>query len=137
MSVTELRSFDNYFSANIVLTWLESRGITCYLKDEYTVTIDPLLTNAIGGIKLVTHSKNQYEARALLREYDEDYRKSVKCPACSANEIQLIARQDTPNILIAFLSWLFASYAVSTTNVYKCGNCGYESELLPQNPHNQ
>jgi hypothetical protein len=133
MSVIELRCFDNYFSAHIVLTWLESRGITCYLKDEYTVTIDPLLTNAIGGIKLVTHSGNQYEARALLREYDEDYRKSVKCPKCGANEFQLVAKQDAPNVLIAFLSWLFASYAVSTTNVYKCGNCSYESELLPLN----
>ncbi|MEO7802017.1 MAG: hypothetical protein ABIR81_08460 [Ginsengibacter sp.] len=133
MGVTELRSFDNYFSANIVLTWLESRGIRCFLKDEYTVTIDPLLTNAIGGIKLVTHSGNQIEARALLREYDEDYRKSAECPKCGANDIHLIAKQDAPNLVVAFLSWLFASYAVSTTNVYQCGECGYESEHLPQN----
>lgn len=134
MDAVELRSFDNYFSANIVLTWLESRGVTCYLKDEYTVTIDPLLTNAIGGIKLVTHSRNQYEARTLLREYDEDYRKSAICPICRSNDILLVAKQSTPNLLVAFFSWLFASYAVSTTNVYQCSSCGYESDQLPQNP---
>ncbi len=31
----------------------EEEGINCWLKDENTVTIDPILTNAIGGIKLM------------------------------------------------------------------------------------
>lgn len=43
-----IRTFDNYFSANIILTRLQDSGIRCFLKDEYTVTIDPILSNAIG-----------------------------------------------------------------------------------------
>ena len=31
-------------------------GIRCWLKDENTVTIDPILTNAIGGIKVMVDS---------------------------------------------------------------------------------
>ncbi len=133
MNVVELRSFDNYFSANIVLTWLGAKGIPCYLKDEYTVAIDPLLTNALGGIKLVTHSRNQYEARVLLREYDDAYRKNVACPVCGSHDILLVAKQDAPNLLMAFFSWLFASYAISVTNVYQCSSCGYENDYLPEN----
>jgi hypothetical protein len=53
MELVTIQSFDNFFSANIQLTRLRAVGIECYLKDEYTVTIDPLLSNAIGGIKLV------------------------------------------------------------------------------------
>ena len=40
------------------MTKLRDAGIQCYLKDEYTVTIDPLLTNAVGGIKLVINKKD-------------------------------------------------------------------------------
>lgn len=132
MSVVELRAFDNYFSANIVLTWLQARGIICYLKDEYTVTIDPLLSNAIGGIKLVTHARNQKEAFTLLKEYDEDFRNTVECPVCGGDDFMVATRQTTPNLIIVFLSWLFANYAVSSENVYRCNNCGYENAQLPE-----
>jgi len=48
-----LTTFDNYIEAHIALGRLKEEFINCYLKDEYTVTIDPLLSNAIGGIKLM------------------------------------------------------------------------------------
>ena len=75
-----LRSFDNYFLANITLTKLQDAGVECYLKDENTVTIDPILSNAIGGIKLVVKEQDAAEARELLQQFDEEYLKSVKCP---------------------------------------------------------
>ena len=53
MNLVTVKTFDSYFSANIILTKLHSEGVECYLKDEYTVTLDPILSNAIGGIKLV------------------------------------------------------------------------------------
>lgn len=48
-----LTTFDNYIEAHIAMGRLKEEFINCYLKDEYTVTIDPLLSNAIGGIKLM------------------------------------------------------------------------------------
>ena len=60
MDIIVIKTFDNYFLANISLTKLRDAGVECYLKDEYTVTIDPILTNAIGGIKLVV-KKEDYE----------------------------------------------------------------------------
>jgi len=35
-------------------------------------------------------------------------------------------------MITAILSWLFSNYAVSAENIYQCGNCGYESNTLPE-----
>ena len=53
MNFIQVRSYDNYIYANIVLSMLQDSGINCHLKDEYTITIDPLLSPALGGIKLM------------------------------------------------------------------------------------
>ena len=68
MDIVTIRTFDNYFSANILLTRLRHAGIECYLKDEYTVTIDPLLSNAIGGIKLIVKKTEELKQEGCCRE---------------------------------------------------------------------
>ena len=128
-----LKTFDNYFSANIILTRLQDEGINCYLKDEYTVTIDPILSNAIGGIKLDVDERHVERAAALLAKYEVEYRQSAQCPQCGKNEIQLVPKKDAGNFITAILTWLFSSYAVSAENIYQCSNCGYESKILPEN----
>ena len=67
MQYRELCSFDNYISAHIVLGMLQEEGISCHLKDEYTITIDPLLSPAIGGMKLMVH-ENQYNRAIELMD---------------------------------------------------------------------
>lgn len=55
MSFVPVFSFDNYIDANLRMGQLQEEGINCWLKDEHTVVIDPILTNAIGGFKLMVH----------------------------------------------------------------------------------
>lgn len=131
MNMITLRSFDNYFYANITLTKLEDAGIECWLKDENTVTIDPLLSNAIGGIKLVVKESDAPEAIRLLQQFDEEYMSAVKCPKCGETAITLINKPGVTNFLTAIFTWFISSYAVATEQVYKCGKCGYESKTLP------
>lgn len=132
METVTIRTFDNYFSANILLTRLRHEGIECYLKDEYTVTIDPLLSNAIGGIKLIVKKSAEGEARKLLRIFDNDYKNYITCPQCGSHDVLLVPRQSAENLLTALVSWLFSAYAVSAENVYKCSACGFESKALPE-----
>jgi len=132
MELIILRTFDNYFLANILLTKLRDAGLECYLKDEYTVTIDPLLSNAIGGIKLVTKKSNASKAYALLKLFDQEYRNAVRCPQCGSNDILLMPKQSTENMLTAIASWLFSAYAVSAENIYQCNKCGFQSGVLPE-----
>ena len=135
MELVTIRTFSNYFSANILLTKLRDGGIQCYLKDEYTVTIDPLLTNAVGGIKLVVNKEDAQEVFELLQQFDEDYRRNAVCPKCGSHNIELVPKRTAANMITAILSWLFSNYAVSAENVYQCGNCGYESNTLPEPLH--
>ena len=132
MELITIRTFNNYFLANILLTKLRDAGIHCYLKDEYTVTMDPLLTNAVGGIKLVINKKDSQEVFELLQHFDEDYRRNTVCPKCGSHNIELVPKRTAANMITAILSWLFSYYAVSVENVYKCSNCDYESHTLPE-----
>ena len=67
MDLVILKTFDSYFLANITLTKLHAAGIECYLQDEFTVTIDPILSNAIGGIKLVVKKEGERCGSPLRR----------------------------------------------------------------------
>jgi hypothetical protein len=59
-------AFDNYIPAHIAMGRLEEEGINCWLKDENTVTIDPFLTFAVGGIKLMVVSSQAERAMGIL-----------------------------------------------------------------------
>lgn len=132
MELVTVRTFNNYFSANILLSKLRDGGIQCYLKDEFTVTVDPILANAVGGIKLVVNRNDAAEVFELLKKFDEEYKNNAVCPNCGSNDIELVPKRNPANMITAILSWLFSSYAVSAENIYKCGACGYESDTLPE-----
>jgi hypothetical protein len=66
----EIRAYDNYLYAHIVLGKLQAAGINCHLKDELTITIDPLLSPALGGIKIMVAAAQVDRALELLRETD-------------------------------------------------------------------
>ena len=68
MDFIQVRSYDNYIYAHIVLSMLQDAGINCHLKDEYTITIDPLLSPALGGIKLMVAGSQLERALQLLVE---------------------------------------------------------------------
>jgi len=66
-----LMTFDNYISAHIIMGRLKEEFINCYLQDENTVTIDPLLSNAIGGIKLMVAEQQAERAMEILNTKSE------------------------------------------------------------------
>jgi hypothetical protein len=49
---------------------LQAAGINCHIKDEYTITIDPLLSPALGGMKLMVEEADLEEALKMLEERD-------------------------------------------------------------------
>ncbi|MEJ7610323.1 MAG: DUF2007 domain-containing protein [Ferruginibacter sp.] len=133
MQTVTVKTFDNYFSANIILTRLQDAGIGCYLKDEYTVTIDPIISNAIGGIKLDVDVRDAEKAQDMLRSFHEDYMRAATCPQCGKHEIIEVPSQAPKNIITAILTWVFSSYSVSAEYIYECQHCRYQSKTLPFN----
>ena len=68
-----IKSFDNYIPAHIALGRLKEEYVNCYLQDEYSVTIDPFLSNAIGGIKLMVAETQLDRARQILEDLKEQH----------------------------------------------------------------
>lgn len=132
MEFKTLRTYQNYFTAHIMLTKLRQAGIECFLNDEFTVTIDPILSNAVGGIKLVVKTEDAAEVEKIIESFEEAYRKNAVCPKCGGNSIVLVAKKNTPNLLTILLSWLFSGYAVSAQGIYECEDCHHQMESLPE-----
>jgi hypothetical protein len=68
MRYVQLISFDNYIDAHIALGKLEAAFINCHLQDDYSVTINPFLSNSIGGIKLLVAETQAERAGQVLSE---------------------------------------------------------------------
>jgi hypothetical protein len=115
-----------------MLQRLEEEGIKAYLQDEYTVTIDPILTNAIGGIKLMVYKDQLERAVELLNGFEQTYKEAVVCPQCQSSNIHFIPQpNNVKNWVTALVTWIFGSYAVPVKEVYHCSDCGYQSESMP------
>jgi hypothetical protein len=130
MEMITLRTFDNYFTANILLARLQDEGINCELKDEYTVTIDPLLSNAIGGIKLAVYQSQVGRAEELLHKYHAENVQNALCPDCKAVAIDEEIRP-VNSLLAKIFNKLFKKYEMPLETVYYCKNCNWESRVLP------
>jgi predicted RNA-binding Zn-ribbon protein involved in translation (DUF1610 family) len=120
--------FDNYVPAHIAMGRLQDEGFDCWLKDENTVTIDPILTNAVGGIKLMVDENQAKDAWSLLTQLDKNHRARLLCSKCGSGNIELVSTPRKPlNWLSAITTFLFSSYALTVEKVYHCFDCGYES----------
>ena len=71
MKFIAIRSYDNYIPAHIAMGRLKDEFISCYLENENSVTIDPFLSNAIGGIRLMVAETQAGRAIELLDKDDK------------------------------------------------------------------
>lgn len=115
-----------------MLQRLEEEGIKAYLKDEHTVTIDPILSNAIGGIKLMVYEEQANRALELINSFEQAYTNAIACSRCKSTNVHYVTQsKDITNWFTAIVTWLFGNYALSIKKVYRCFDCGHESESLP------
>ena len=134
MSFVPVFSFDNYIDANLRMGQLQEEGINCWLKDEHTVVIDPILTNAIGGIKLMVHETQKERAMDLLRIMRNREKENHACPHCGSFNVEyIITNRKASNWLMAIVTFLLGSYAVATEKRYHCFDCGEEFEEKDRN----
>ena len=127
MEFITIHSYDNYISAHIAMGRLEEDNIQCWLKDENTVTIDPILTNAIGGIKLMVASLQAERAISILRKLENEHKALHPCPECNSLNIELVSTpRRAANWVSALFGFLFTSYAMPVEKVMHCFDCGHE-----------
>lgn len=116
----------------MMLQRLEEEGIKAYLQDEYTVTIDPILANAIGGIKLMIYKEQLERAIDLISSFEHAYKQAVVCPHCRSANIHYVTKPvNVSNWFAAMVIRLFGKDALSLKKIYQCSNCGFKSDFLP------
>ena len=97
------------------------------MKDEYTVTIDPILTNAVGGIKLMVDEKKADEALDILNTLREEYKATLACPHCGSHDIEFVSSpRKASNWVSAIFSYLLGDLALAAEKQYHCFKCGHE-----------
>ena len=62
---TTIAVFTYCSEAKIIKGRLESEGIEVFLSDELTIDTDPLVSNAIGGVKLKVFTENVEKANKI------------------------------------------------------------------------
>ena len=132
MEYIALRSFDNYIEANIVLNMLQHANINCHLQDENIITIDPLLSPALGGIKLMVHHQQAERAWDVMEEAEKKYLRSIPCPVCKAHTLEaVILKKNYSCKLAALASLLMNGRTLKLSKQYRCRSCGYDFKELP------
>ncbi|MEO1031247.1 DUF2007 domain-containing protein [Winogradskyella sp.] len=117
--------------AQIVKGRLEADGIDVFLRDNITIDTDPLVSNAIGGVKLKVRSKDVQKAKAVLnsiRKYSiNDEGKAIVCPNCGSQHIEMYSTITSFKSLFFFLvGFISGTLPFSTRYQYKCEDCKTE-----------
>lgn len=88
---TTLAVFDYTTEANLVKSKLDSEEIRTRLLDEKTVDSDPLISQAIGGVKLQVYIEDVDKALKIyndIRVYKTfENGDEIHCPKCNSTRI--------------------------------------------------
>lgn len=98
---TILATFPYSTEAQVTKSKLEAEGLRVMLLDEKTIDSDPLISQAIGGVKLLVYNDDVTEALKIynrIRVYEKDKNgEGIVCPNCESTKI-LIADLTRKNI---------------------------------------
>ncbi len=117
--------------AQIIKAYLESEGIQVFMVDNFTIDIDPLFSNTIGGVKLKVLSNQENKALELLssiKKYSlNDDGKAIHCPNCNSEKIQMFTTvRDLRSFLWYVFGLFFVAFPLYVKYTYKCRNCNTE-----------
>jgi|SRR6218665_169583 len=128
MKFVPLRSYDNYVPAHIDMGLLKEEGIESWLKDEHSVTVNPVLSYGTEGIKLMV-SEWQFDNahEALIRAQAADI-VQTHCPGCGLQPLFFVKRIDRKpsSWLESLMAFFLGKRILEAEDVYSCTHCNYE-----------
>jgi hypothetical protein len=93
--------------ANIMKSKLESEGIPCFVADQNMININPLYSNALGGVRLQVRQSDIQEAQEILQlKIQSAVPDAPPCPRCGSKDITYSKLPGILNIL-SLLGLLF------------------------------
>jgi len=132
---TKIGSYQYSYEALIVKGKLEAEGIEVFMADGFTVDADPIMSNAIGGVKLFVKTIQLTDAMGILSEISryslDNEGKAIHCPNCNKEQVSVVSTVKDKKSLFSFLFsfGLFGTLPFYTKYKYRCDNCGNEFEI--------
>lgn len=135
---TTVAKFQYSSEAQIIKGRLESEGIQVFLSDNFTIDTDPLVSNAIGGVKLKVYTEDVINAKHILDSIEkysmDDDGSPIICPNCKGEKIELFSTiKDAKSffaLIFAFITTLFIStLPLYSKHKYRCEDCKTEFDL--------
>jgi DNA-directed RNA polymerase subunit RPC12/RpoP len=138
---TTIARFQYTTEAQIIKGRLEADGIKVFLKDHLTIDTDPLVSNAIGGVKLQVLAKDAMEAKHILSTINQysldDDGNQIECPNCSSGKIELFSTITDFKSFFAFLvGFMFGTLPFHTRYKYTCEACNTQFSKEDIKPNN-
>jgi len=127
-----IATFSTPFDANMAKSVLESADIPVFIADEYTIGINWLYSNALGGVKVQVPESVACEARGILALQTEqpatdELSATDTCPQCGSKNTE-----DFMDKRRSFFTWLLLGIPLLLPSEKKrCRNC-WHSWKLPQ-----
>jgi DNA-directed RNA polymerase subunit RPC12/RpoP len=114
-----LGAFEYPADVQVIKGRLEAEGIYVFLRDENFLNTDPLVSQAIGGVKLQVYTRDKDKAIEIYDEYrryaQDDEGNPIVCPNCKAE------RSEVYYLRKGFLNKLFPFFEKKK---YRCLSCG-------------
>jgi predicted RNA-binding Zn-ribbon protein involved in translation (DUF1610 family) len=112
--------------ADFLCTLLEASGITTLVPDQGTVTANPTLAHAIGGIRIQVAERDLARAREIVNERATPSESGLfECPQCGSNSVQY----ENVSKRFAFMTLImFGIPLLWRKRQCKCDACGHTME---------
>jgi hypothetical protein len=127
-----IATFPDALKAQIMRGRLEAEGIPAFIADEHTITNQPYLYMAYGGVRLQVAEQDQDRAQAILNagesfpgeatpEYFPD-----QCPNCHSDKVVETTSVNNPSLLTVLRNLLLSHNPQPSVRRFSCSNCGYK-----------
>ncbi len=136
-------SFTYPSEAYPLIAKLREENIPCTLSNEHVVLIDPLISNAVGGVKLLVPETEAERAKAIIEDFfkpaqasiaplDAAFREShdevaAWCPACETYPVyrkKFTYGKTALAVFLTLLSYPLALLFLSKTHT--CARCNFQ-----------
>ena len=129
-----IATFQYSSEAQIIKGRLLAEGIEAFLADAITIDTDPLVSNAIGGVKLKVPTTDVSKAQEILKSISSyslnDTGNPVICPNCEHTKTHVFTTISDIKSLGAFLlGFFFGTLPFYTKYQYRCDNCTHKFNL--------
>ena len=131
---SKIAVFQYSSEAQIIKSRLEAEGVEVFLFDQLTIDTDPLVSNAIGGIKLKVWAEDEEKAKNILKTISEysldDEGQDIECPICGSSKVELVTTiKDVKSLLAYIFSLLSNSRPDHNRHKYRCDTCKQTFDL--------